>query len=53
METKPVGSFFRKAVRSEFYGIAMPFIGEGYINFGIAGSILFMFLFGVLLGNTR
>ena len=29
----------------------MPFIGEGYINFGIAGSILFMFLFGVLLGN--
>ena len=52
-ETKPVGSgsFLGRLLDLEFYGIAMPFIGEGYINFGIAGSILFMFLFGVLLGN--
>jgi len=32
-------------------GISMPFIGEGFVNFGIIGSCLFMFLLGVTLGN--
>jgi hypothetical protein len=35
----------------EHLGISMPFIGEGFVNFGIIGSSLFMFLLGVLLGN--
>ena len=53
-ETKPVGSgtFLSEVLNLEFYNIAMPFIGEGYINFGIVGSISFMFLFGILLGNV-
>ena len=52
-ETKPIGSgtFLSEILSLEYYNIAMPFIGEGYINFGIVGSILFMFLFGILLGN--
>ena len=29
----------------------MPFIGEGFVNFGVIGSCLFMFLLGVILGN--
>ena len=53
-ETKPIGSgtFLSEILNLEFYNIAMPFIGEGYINFGIVGSISFMFLFGILLGNV-
>ena len=52
-ETKPIGSgtFLSEILRLEYWNIAMPLIGEGYINFGIVGSILFMFLFGILLGN--
>ena len=52
-ETKPIGSgtFLAELLNLEFYNISMPFIGEGYINFGIVGSILFMFLIGILLGN--
>ena len=52
-ETKPIGSgtLLSEILNLEFYNIAMPLIGDGYINFGIVGSILFMFLFGILLGN--
>lgn len=52
-ETKPIGSgtFLSEILNLEYYNIAMPFIGEGYINYGVVGSILFMFLFGILLGN--
>ena len=34
-----------------FGGISMPFIGEGYVNFGLMGSLLFMLFLGILLGN--
>jgi len=52
-ETKPIGSgtVLSEILNMEYYNIAMPLIAEGYINFGIVGSILFMFLFGILLGN--
>ena len=29
----------------------MPFIAEGYVNFGIIGSLLFMMFLGIILGN--
>ena len=29
----------------------MPFIAEGYINYGYIGSFLFMFLIGLIFGN--
>ena len=34
-----------------FGGISMPFIGEGYVNFGLIGSLIFMLFLGILLGN--
>ena len=45
------GTLLSEILDLEYYNIAMPFIGEGYINYGIVGSILFMFLLGILLGN--
>ncbi len=40
---KPVGSGYELArhLRLSYYDISMPFFGEGYINFGIAGAIIF------------
>ena len=35
----------------KFGGISMPYIGEGYVNFGIIGSCLFMLVLGIILGN--
>lgn len=29
----------------------MPFIAEGFINFGVIGVAIFMFLLGLILGN--
>ncbi len=48
--SKPIGS---GAMISQFQGqqfsnISCPLIGEGYINFGIFGVVLFAFVFGVL-----
>lgn len=50
---KPIGSGSEIAsqLNYEFGGIAMPFIGEGYVNYGIIGSFLFMLILGVILGN--
>jgi hypothetical protein len=43
---KPIGSGAALAEKSNynFGGISMPFIGEGYVNFGTIGSFLFMLL---------
>ena len=50
---KPIGSGSTLANQLDynFGGIAMPFIGEGYVNYGSAGSFLFMLLLGIILGN--
>lgn len=50
---KPIGSgsALAEKLNYDFAGISMPFIGEGYVNFGIFGSLLFMLVFGILLGN--
>ncbi len=50
---KPIGSgsVLAEKLNYDFGGISMPLIGEGYINFGIFGSLLFMLVFGILLGN--
>ena len=52
-QEKPIGSGSTLAHQLDyiFPGVSMPLIGEGYVNFGIIGSLLFMLLFGVLLGN--
>ena len=50
---KAIGSGSALAIEMDyrFAGISMPFIGEGYVNFGIIGSCLFMFFLGILLSN--
>lgn len=50
---KPVGSgtLLAEIENYEFSNISMPFIGEGYINFGIVGVIFFMFMLGLILAN--
>ncbi|MDB3986943.1 O-antigen polysaccharide polymerase Wzy, partial [bacterium] len=50
---KPIGSGSTLAnqLDYDFGGIAMPLIGEGYVNYGAAGSFLFMLLLGIILGN--
>ena len=52
-EGKAIGSgtFIADKLSYDYYNISMPFIAEGYINFGLFGSILFMFLLGIILGN--
>jgi len=49
-ETKPIGSGHLLAELSnmDFTNISMPLIAEGYINFGIVGSLIFIGLFGLL-----
>jgi len=52
-ESKPVGSGAALAELAgyDFSNISMPFIAEGFINFGVIGVAIFMFLFGLILGN--
>ncbi len=50
---KPVGSgaLLAEIENYDFSNISMPFIGEGYINFGIIGVNFFMFTLGLILAN--
>lgn len=52
-ESKPVGSGAALAELAgyDFSNISMPFIAEGFINFGVIGVAIFMFLLGLILGN--
>jgi len=45
---KPVGSGYEMASQFgyQFKNISMPFLGEGYVNFGIVGVVLFAVLIG-------
>jgi oligosaccharide repeat unit polymerase len=48
---KPVGSGFEMAERSNygFGNISMPFLGEGYVNFGYIGIIVFAAIIGLVM----
>lgn len=48
---KPVGSgtLLANTLGLPHSNIAMPYIGEGYINFGVLGVAIFMFLLGVVV----
>lgn len=50
---KPLGSGATLAEISslDFSNISMPFMGEGYVNFGVLGVVFFMFSFGVICNN--
>lgn len=50
---KPIGSGAQLASMThlELSNIAMPFIAEGFINFSIFGSLLFMFIIGYYSGK--
>jgi len=50
---KPIGSGSSLAIKMDyvFGGISMPFIAEGFVNFGLIGSLLFMMFLGIILGN--
>ena len=52
-EEKPVGSGATLSYEAgyDFSNISMPFMAEGYVNFGIFGVILFMFSLGVVISN--
>lgn len=47
---KPVGSgyFIGEQMRYNFLNISCPFMAEGYINFGIIGTILFMVIMAIM-----
>lgn len=51
--TKPIGSGSTLAdLNGQSFGnISMPFMAEGYVNFGILGVALFMFILGVILNS--
>lgn len=48
---KPIGSgaYLAQQANFNFSNVSMPFFGEGYINFGIVGLVVFCFLFGLLI----
>ena len=50
---KPVGSGYEMAesLGYSFNNISMPFLGEGYINFGTAGVFIFAALIGYLMAR--
>lgn len=50
---KPIGSGAQYAIDNDylFTNISMPYIAEGYVNFGVAGVVLFMFFLGTLFGG--
>ncbi|MBD3831646.1 MAG: oligosaccharide repeat unit polymerase [Arcobacter sp.] len=50
---KPIGSgsFVASLGNLKFDNVSMPFIGEGYINFSILGSVIFMMLLGMVSGK--
>jgi hypothetical protein len=52
-EGKPVGSGHQLSEDAgySFSNISMPFIAEGYVNFGVLGAVVFMFVLGILLGS--
>jgi O-antigen ligase len=52
-EEKPIGSGAALAQLQEYHfaNISMPFLGEGYVNFGVLGVLFFMFFLGLLVGN--
>ena len=52
--SKPVGSGYEMAERNGylFNNISMPFLGEGYVNFGVAGVLIFSFLIGYFMAKT-
>lgn len=47
---KPIGSgaHVAESLNFSFSNISMPIIGEGYINFGIVGLVIFGLIFGLL-----
>lgn len=49
--TKPVGSGYEMADRLgyDFNNISMPFLAEGFVNFGISGVLLFAIFIGYLM----
>lgn len=50
---KPIGSgaFMSEFANYSFSNISMPYIGEGYVNFGVFGVASFMFILGIILNN--
>jgi hypothetical protein len=52
-ELKPIGSgaILADVENYNFSSISMPLIGEGFINFGVIGVVIFMFIYGLILGN--
>lgn len=56
-QSKPIGSgaYIADKLNLAFENISCPIVGEAYINFGIAGIIVFAFIFGYIvrkLDNT-
>ena len=51
---KPVGSGYEMAENNgySFNNISMPFLGEGYVNFGVAGVLIFSVLIGYFMAKT-
>lgn len=51
--TKPVGSGFQLAADMNYAwnNISMPFLAEGYVNFGIAGVVLFSLALGIFMSK--
>ena len=52
-EGKPVssGAALAQAANYDYSNISMPLIAEGFINFGVIGVVIFMFIFGLILRN--
>ena len=50
---KPIGSGSQMAINTglNFTNISMPYIGEGFVNYGLLGVVLFMGFLGVLLSS--